>query len=152
MLVRILLAVYLAALAVVGFFPTPVDRGFRRQLQVVTDWCASHGLGFVTYSNIEFTANIGLFVPLGFLLALIFGIRFWWLAPVLCFAATVFIEFVQGVALAARYASVGDVIANTSGGLVGTLLALVILLVQRHRRVGRAAVANADAHERDATP
>ena len=53
----------------------------------------------------------------------------WWLAPVICFVATVIVEVGQGVLLPQRVASPGDVIANTVGGLLGTLAAVGIMAV-----------------------
>ena len=59
----------------------------------------------------------------------------WWLAPVICFVATVLIELSQGALLPHRVASIGDVIANTIGGILGTLAAVGIMaVVARNRR------------------
>ena len=124
---RIILGAYVAVLAVVGFFPSPVDRPFDGPLLRIIQWCGQHGLGFITYASVEFGANIALFVPLGLLLALLFGPRRWWRAPVICFVATVVIEVGQGALLPQRVASIGDVIANTVGGCLGTLAAVAII-------------------------
>ncbi len=132
---RIVLGAYVALLAVVGFFPSPIDRPIDAPLSRIIQWCGQHGLGFVTYARVEFGANIALFMPLGMLLALLFGPRRWWRAPVICFVATVLIELGQGVLLPQRIASIGDVIANTVGGILGTLAAVAIMaVVARNRR------------------
>ena len=53
----------------------------------------------------------------------------------ICFVATVLIELSQGVLLPQRVASIGDVIANTVGGILGTLAAVGIMaMVARNRR------------------
>ena len=132
---RIVLGAYVMLLAVVGFFPSPVDRPIDSALSRIIQWCEQHGLGFITYTRVEFGANIVLFIPLGMLLGLLFGTRRWWLAPVICFVATVLIELGQGVLLPQRVASPGDVIANTIGGFLGTLAAVAIMAgVARNRR------------------
>ena len=134
-MLRILLGGYLALLAVVGFFPSPVDRPIAAPLSRFIQWCGQHGLGLITYARVEFGANIVLFVPLGMLLALLFGPHRWWLAPVICFVATVLIELSQGALLPQRVASIGDVIANTVGGILGTLAAVAIMAaLARNRR------------------
>ena len=134
---RIVLGAYVALLAVVGFFPSPVDRPIEAPLSRIIQWCGQHGLGFITYARVEFGANIALFVPLGMLIALLFGPRRWWRAPVICFVATVIIELGQRVLLPQRVASIGDVIANTVGGIFGTLAAVAIMaaLARNHRAI-----------------
>ena len=124
---RIVLGAYVALLAVVGFFPSPVDRPIDAPLSRIIQWCGQHGLGFITYARVEFGANIALFVPLGMLIALLFGPRRWWRAPIICFVTTVIIELGQGALLPQRVASIGDVIANTVGGILGTLAAVAIM-------------------------
>ena len=132
---KIILGAYVALLAVVGFFPSPVDRPIDAPLSRIIQWCGQHGLGFITYARVEFGANIALFVPLGLLLALLFGPHRWWLAPVICFVATVLIELSQGALLPQRVASIGDVIANTVGGILGTFAAVgIVALFARKRR------------------
>ena len=111
---RITLGAYVAFLAVVGFYPSPVDRPVHEPLMHAIHETQQHGLNFITYPSVEFTANIFLFVPFGLLLALLFGPRRWWRAPVICFAATVIIELGQGALLPQRVASVGDVIFPTT--------------------------------------
>ena len=134
---QIILGAYVALLAVVGFFPSPVDRPIDAPLSRIIQWCGQHGLGFISYAHVEFGANIALFVPLGMLITLLFGPRRWWRAPVICFVATVLIELGQGVLLPQRIASIGDVIANTVGGILGTLAAVGIMavLARNHRAI-----------------
>ena len=131
---RIILGAYVAVLAVVGFFPSPVDRPIDAPLSRIIQWCGQHGLGFISYARVEFGANIALFVPLGMLLALLFGPHRWWCAPVICSVATALIELGQGVLLPQRVASIGDVIANTIGGLLGALVAVAVMAAVARRR------------------
>lgn len=82
-----------------------------------TDW--------VTYSGVEFTANIGMFLPIGLFFLLLFGRRRWWLAIVVPFLMTVSIETAQ-IWIPGRVSDIRDVISNTTGAIVGVLLGLAI--------------------------
>jgi glycopeptide antibiotics resistance protein len=124
---RVTLLTYVVVLAVVGFWPQPVDKGVYSTLQRLITWCDSHGLVFVSYARIQFGANILLFVPLGLIIALLFGRRRWWMAPLICCLASAFIEVGQGTFLPHRVESLGDFVSNSFGGLVGTAVALAIL-------------------------
>lgn len=132
-MLQFLLVAYLVGTAVIALYPTPVDRGIDGLLFRVLRVLASHGLGFITYARVEFSANVVLFVPLGLLLALLFGARWWWCAILLCVALSSAIELSQLAFLPERLASLGDVIANSSGGVIGALLALPWLLSARSR-------------------
>jgi hypothetical protein len=46
-------------------------------------------------TQLEFLANIALFVPVGMFLLLLFGTRLWWVALIASFAMTTFIEIAQ---------------------------------------------------------
>jgi glycopeptide antibiotics resistance protein len=89
---------------------------------------------FIGYPQIEFLANVLMFVPLGLLVGVLFGRRFWALAILLGFSASACIEFAQFVLLPGRYGTVDDVIANTLGALVGALLARKFLNVRARRQ------------------
>lgn len=115
---------YGVALAVMVFFPTPVDRPIAPLIERVVAWSQGHGAGWVTYGSIEFASNIAMFVPFGFLTALAFGRRYWWLALLVCPLASVVIETAQLIILPSRTASLRDVLANSSGALIGIALAL----------------------------
>ena len=83
---------------------------------------------------VEIGLNVLLFVPLSLLGAFVVGRwdgRFWFFTAL---AATVLIEMVQGLLLPGRSASGSDVLANTSGALLGLAGAHVIRSVARRRR------------------
>lgn len=119
----------LAYLAFVGWItlgPQPFDddpnglifralRFFGRHEE--TDW--------ITYNGLEFTANIGMFLPIGLFLVLLFGRRLWWFAMSLGFALTVAIETAQ-VFLPSRVSDPRDILANTCGAVLGVLVGLVL--------------------------
>jgi len=126
----VLAALYLVTLALIAFWPTPVDRSSHTALLSTLDWMHSHGLPtWLGYAFVEFTANIALFVPVGLLGVILIGARHWWLAILTGFLASCTIELGQLLFLPARFASVKDVIANTSGAVVGAALALLVLVV-----------------------
>ena len=74
----------------------------------------------------EFLLNLAMFVPLGVLLVLTFGARFFWVALVLVIALTFSIEALQQV-IPYRVPDVRDLFANGLGGVVGTLLGVALL-------------------------
>lgn len=119
---------YLLALALIAFWPTPVDRGGHDSLVSALGWLQRHGApGWLSYTFVEFSANIALFVPVGLLGVILVGARRWWLAILAGFLASFCIELGQLLFLPARFATVNDVIANTFGAVLGTVLALVLI-------------------------
>ncbi len=92
----------------------------------------------LSVGRIEFLANIGLFVPLGVFLLLLFGTRFWWVALVAGIVLTSMIEQVQKQ-IPGRVSDPRDVTANSIGMFVGVGLALVLTLpgTLRRQREGR---------------
>lgn len=115
---RAWLSAYVIALALIAFWPVPVDSGAGPLLRAVT-----RVFPLLTYARIEFGANILLFVPLGFLLTLILADDRWLVMPI-AFLTTVTIETGQAIALSARTPSVLDIIANTAGACLGIVLAV----------------------------
>jgi glycopeptide antibiotics resistance protein len=107
--------VYVLVLALIAFWPTPVDAGVAPLLDAL-----SRRLPVITRARVEFAANIALFVPFGVLLPLILrGARD--LVLPLALVATVTIECTQALLLDARVPSVLDIIANLTGAGVGML-------------------------------
>lgn len=116
-----LLAIVLTGMALVGFWPTPVDRDAAGTIREVIAWFHAHGVDAVSYARIEKVANIGFFMPLGVLLAVVLR-RWMLLAGALVLVATVSIELGQLLFLPDRYPSLSDIAMNTAGGLTGLLL------------------------------
>lgn len=122
-----LLVVYAAFVLLVTMWPTPQDLEFDSIASRVLR--ALHNVGvpeWFGYDKLEFTANIAMFVPLGFLLGLALARKAWWVAVFLLPAFSGGIEFMQGFALEERVSTVFDVLANTLGGYVGLLFAMII--------------------------
>jgi VanZ family protein len=124
---RAWLAVYAVVLALIAFWPTHVDEGMGPFLQAVTA-----AVPILTYPRIEFGANILLFVPLGVLLMLILRQRY--LIMPIALTVTVSIESIQSLMGPARTASVHDVLANTTGAAVGTLVVAATAAVARRQK------------------
>lgn len=87
----------------------------------------------LSVDRVEFLANIGLFVPVGVFMALLFGSRLWWLAVVGSIALTSAIETAQR-SIPGRVSDPRDVVANSAGAVIGIVLALVLMLPGTLRR------------------
>ncbi len=85
---------------------------------------------------VEFTANVVMFLPLGFLL--VSYLRRPWLGFLGALALSIAAELVQHV-IPGRVASVRDVLANALGAAVGALLAWLTVIAARSRSRRRAA-------------
>lgn len=131
---------YFAALAGILLWPSPVDRPIDGTLLHVIDWLHRHGLPewLVSYSTVEFTANIALFIPFGIILALPLPRRKWWLAVAIAAAVSAGVELAQALLLPERLAAWSDIVANTSGAFIGALLVFLFGTVSV-RRAERAA-------------
>lgn len=111
----LVLAGYLLALAVIAFWPTPVDAGVAPVIDAL-----SRRLPAITRPRAEFAANVALFVPFGVLLPLILRSAKELVLPI-ALVATVTIECTQALVLQARVPSVLDIVANVTGASVGML-------------------------------
>lgn len=108
--------------------PTTVDSGYWAEVQWVLN--ALHRIGvpeWFQYRELEFTANIVMFMPLGFFLGLLLG-RGWAPGLLLLPALSVLIEGSQLYFLPGRVAAMSDVVANSTGGWIGLLVALPFVL------------------------
>jgi VanZ family protein len=84
-------------------------------------------------TELEFLANIVLFVPVGMFLLLLFGTRLWWVALTASFAMTTSIEIAQR-SIPGRVPDERDLVANGLGAVIGVLIALVLTLPATLRR------------------
>ncbi|PPF29186.1 VanZ family protein [Rathayibacter tritici] len=123
----------------IAFWPTPVDSGMRGDLGRVGSWFSRHHLPRVDYAFLEASANIALFVPLGLLLALNLRPRSAWIAVVVGALVSSLIETGQLLFLSSRFASLQDVVMNTSGALLGALAGVLLRIIVHAQRRRRAA-------------
>jgi len=127
LLALVLLVLYTSFVLMVVLWPTPVDRDYQSSITRLLEVLHRHGVpGWFGYNKLEFGANIAMFVPVGFLVSLVLPARVWWLVLLICPAFSGLIELTQGVFLEERVSSLLDVLANSAGGLVGAIVAVVL--------------------------
>ncbi len=80
---------------------------------------------WLSYSALEFTANIGMFIPVGILVALLLPPRQWWVAVLIGFSMTITIETAQ-LFIPGRVSDLRDIVANTAGTAIGVAIVRVI--------------------------
>ncbi|MDQ4138693.1 MAG: VanZ family protein [Actinomycetota bacterium] len=111
-------------------WPTKVDGSLVTLVQAIYTRFDT-GAWSETIQLARFIANIALFVPLAFLVAL--ASRRWWLGLVVGVATSAGSELVQRI-LPGRVPSIEDLIANSLGAAIGTLFALAVLSSRRTRK------------------
>ena len=122
------LLVYGVALALIVFWPEPVDSGFSPLLRRI-----SMMFPFLTYERIEFGSNILLFVPLGIGLSVLLRSHRHLVVP-LGFLGSLTIESIQAILIADRTPSVLDIVANVAGACLGLV---AVAAVEGLRTAGR---------------
>ena len=130
---RKVLAAMLIPLALVAFWPSPVDKPVSGQLAAVLH--VLHDYGFPSWFNYKFVeaaANVVLFVPVGFVSGLAFPEKHWWQIGAFGLLISGCIELGQLLFLYDRFASPSDIVTNTSGAVIGALSAA--LAVQKQER------------------
>lgn len=121
------LVLYGALVLTATMWPTPLDRGYESSIQRFLEVLHRNGVPeWFGYRKLEFIANVCMFVPLGFFLLLALRRGTLWLTVLLVPLLSIVIELTQAVVLAERFASPLDVVANTLGGYLGALVALLI--------------------------
>lgn len=123
---NVLLAVTTLVILALTLWPNPNDGDGTPLARAIVDWLHASGMPrSITFEAIEFTANIVMFVPFGFFLALSLPRWMWPWAIVLGLAFTLLIEFLQAAFLPERFPTVSDLVANTAGALLGGALTLL---------------------------
>jgi VanZ family protein len=140
---RWLAAVYLVALALITQWPAPMDDGTAGLIDTVLSWLHAHGVPeWLNYALVEFTANIALFLPVGLLGVVLVGVDRWWMTVLAGLLLSSLIELSQLLFLPSRFPTLYDVLANTTGTVLGALLAVIAFdAVDRRRRAQRASAA-----------
>lgn len=126
-LLALLSAVYLWAVGWMTLRAAPYGSEIGEGLDRILAYFATRpATAWITFDRVEFAANVAMFVPLGVLCVLWFGVRRWWTAPLVGLALSGVIEFAQATFLTTRVADTRDLIANTLGAVVGMLLTLAL--------------------------
>lgn len=118
--------------------PTPLDQGYQGAIDKLLGVLHRQGIPeWFGYGKLEFSGNVLMFAPVGFLIALLLPVRVWWISLLACPALSVAIELTQGAALSERFASANDVLANSIGSVLGILLAVILrsAVYERDRKV-----------------
>jgi glycopeptide antibiotics resistance protein len=123
----VLVLAYGLVVILATMWPTPLDQGFSASINRLLAVLHRNGIPeWFGYTKLEFSANVLMFVPLGFLVSMLLPVRVWWLALIICPGLSVAIELTQAVFLSARFATVSDVIANSVGAVIGALVAVML--------------------------
>ncbi|MGR0159141.1 VanZ family protein [Paenarthrobacter nitroguajacolicus] len=121
---RIALAGYLAGLAMIGFWPTPVDKPIQGTLSAVLNYLHSLGVPeWIGYNFVEASANVLLFIPLGGLVAFVLPAKPWWHVAALSALVSVSMEGGQLLFITDRFFSLLDLVTNALGAVIGIAFA-----------------------------
>ncbi|MDQ0000844.1 VanZ family protein [Pseudarthrobacter sulfonivorans] len=133
---RATLAGTLIPLALIAFWPSPVDAPVKGQLASVLKCLHTHGMPtWFNYKFVEASANVGLFIPLGAVAVLAFADKHWWQVGALGLIISGCMELGQILFLHNRFASPLDLVTNTAGAVIGALLAASLHRRLRARRL-----------------
>lgn len=125
---QLVLAAMLVLLAVVAFWPSPVDQPVQGQLADILNFLHRHGTpAWFNYKFVEASANVALFVPLGFVSALAFPNRRWWQMGAFGLLVSSCMELGQHLFLHSRFASPLDLVTNALGAVIGGLLGSLLV-------------------------
>ena len=125
----------LIPLAFVAYWPTPIDQPVQGDLARILRFLHTHGIPrWVDYKFVEASANVALFVPLGFVASLAFPQKYWWQVGAFGLIVSGCMELGQLLFLDNRFASFPDLVTNTGGAVIGALLVAMLL---KRRQVPR---------------
>ena len=131
----VLLGLYAVVIARLTLLPASSEHGIFGLLGRISAHASG---GRLDWSKTEVLANVALFVPAGFLLAVVLARA--WVSVVLCGLASAAIELAQKHYLPSRVPSIADVEHNALGGLIGALMAWTLWMAIGLARSGRARV------------
>jgi glycopeptide antibiotics resistance protein len=133
-LVVSVLVIYTAFILVVTLSPSQLDVSTQRLVLRFVD--VIHRFGVPTwfdYAEVEFSANIVMFIPFGFMVTLLLPAHFAWFAVFVSLGFSMGIETFQREFLAERIFDVRDIVANTLGGIIGYVMAAFLRSLVRAR-------------------
>ncbi len=128
----------MAPLALVAFWPSPVDKPIQGELGGFLFLIHALGIpGWVNYSLIEATANVVLFMPLGAAASLAFPRERFWQLGAFGLVVSGCMELGQQLFLHGRFASPLDLVTNTAGCVIGALAARAGVLPLKRQQAQR---------------
>lgn len=126
-----LLIFYTLFIAFMTLTPQQLDVSPGSPIGRMLEFFASHRwTEWLTYGRVEKLANVAMFVPFGFLLALHLGRRRWWIGWAVGVAFTLLIEGAQVTLLSpTRFGTISDLVTNSIGAGIGAICALILMLL-----------------------
>ena len=132
---RGILAAMSIPLALIAFWPSPVDGPVQGELASILSFLHTHGIPrWFNYKFVEAAANVALFIPLGVVASLAFAEKRWWKIGAFGLIVSGCMELGQLLFLHNRFASLQDIVTNTGGAVIGALLAIAALKKLQARR------------------
>lgn len=126
----------LVSLAFIAYWPSPVDQPVSGLLADYLYVLHRHGLpAWINYKFVEASANVALFTPLGSVSSLAFPGKRWWQVGAFGLFISGCMELGQLLFLHNRFASPLDLMTNTSGAVIGALLAHIAVKQLEARRL-----------------
>ncbi|MBD1538846.1 VanZ family protein [Arthrobacter sp. S13_S34] len=126
----------LVPLAFIALWPSPVDQPVQGQLTAVLNFLHRRGIpAWFNYRFVEASANVALFVPVGAVSSLAFPNWPWWRVGIFGLLISGCMELGQLLFLHDRFPSLVDLVTNTSGSVIGALLAAAALKKLQARRL-----------------
>lgn len=116
---------FLIGLAALTLTPSKVEDSMPNLLDVILTTTHRLGWEWLDFTRLEIIAN----VPVGILAFLLLPRRVWFLALLVGPLLSAMIETAQRVALPHRAATVNDVVANSTGAILGVAVAVVFTLL-----------------------
>lgn len=132
------LVLYTIFILIVTLSPTQMDVSYQNAVIRLLDVLHRNGVpAWFGYGEVEFLANVAMFVPFGFLVAILLPQKLSLLTVLVGPGFSVFVENFQRQFLDERVASIYDVYANSAGAIGGLILAALLRAVvhARDRRV-----------------
>ena len=120
---------FLIGLAALTLTPSKVEDSMPNLLDVILTTTHRLGWEWLDFTRLEILANVLVFVPVGILAFLLLPRRVWFLALLVGPLLSAMIETAQRVALPHRAATVNDVVANSTGAILGVAVAVVVTLL-----------------------
>ena len=134
----VVLVAYTAFILVVTLSPTQMDVSYQTAVVRLLEALHRNGVpGWFGYGEVEFLANVAMFVPFGFLVAILLPQKLSLLTVLVGPGFSAFVENFQREFLSERVASIYDVYANSAGAIIGLVIAAALRAVvhARDRRV-----------------
>lgn len=132
------LVAYFAALAIIGYWPTPVDEPVWEALEAFFDWAHQQGAPrWFGYKLLEAGANVLLFIPVGALCVATFRRNTWFQNVAIGVMVSASMELGQFLFLSRRDPSPRDLVTNATGTVIGIFLVYAMAWWLRRRQAQR---------------